>query len=72
MRNFLHHLEYEESGLSAEDIKKIISEKKVFYNHFADKREDKLNASIKLEKEKIDLLPEYIKENIDRFKDWID
>ena len=72
MKNFLHHLEYEKSGLSVKDIKKIISEKKVFYNHFADKREDKLNASIKLEKERIDLLPEYINKNIDKFKDWID
>ena len=72
MKNFLHHLEYEESGLSVKDIKKIISEKKVFYNHFADKRENKLNASIKLEKEKIDQLPEYIKKNIGKFKDWID
>ena len=30
MKNYLHHLEYEESGLQVEDIKKIISEKKLF------------------------------------------
>ena len=30
MKNFLHHLEYEESGLGVEDVKKIISEKKSF------------------------------------------
>ena len=34
MKNFLHHLEYEESGLGVEDVKKIISEKKIFYNHY--------------------------------------
>lgn len=28
MKNFLHHLEYEESGLGVEEVKKIISEKK--------------------------------------------
>ena len=39
MKNFLHHLEYEESGLKIEDVKKIIKEKKVFYDHSADKRE---------------------------------
>ena len=30
MKNFLHHLEYEESGLKIEDVKKIIEEKKFF------------------------------------------
>ena len=32
-------LEYEESGLGVDDVKKIILEKKVFYNHKADKRD---------------------------------
>ena len=26
MKNFLHHLEYEESGLRIEDVKKIVEE----------------------------------------------
>ena len=30
MKNFLHHLEYEFSGLNVEDVKRIIAEKKVF------------------------------------------
>ena len=39
MKNFLHHLEYEESGLNIEDVAKIVKEGKVFYNHSADKKE---------------------------------
>ena len=72
MKNFLHHLEYEESGLGVEDVKKIISEKKVFYDHQADKREKKWDAKIDLVKEKSQNLPVYIIENINKFKDWLD
>ena len=38
MKNFLHHLEYEFSGLGVDDVKRIIKQKKVFYDHNADKR----------------------------------
>ena len=72
MKNFLHHLEYEESGLGVEDVKKIISEKKVFYNHHADKREKKWNVKINLVKENAQNLPNYIIENENKFKDWVD
>ena len=72
MKNFLHHLEYEESGLGVEDVKKIILEKKVFYNHKADKREKKWNVKTDLKKE-IDInLPEYITSNKEKFSDWFD
>ena len=64
MRNYLHHLEYEESGLSLENIKKIISEKKVIYDHKVDKRGKKWNSSIKLDKEDDFQLPDYIKKKI--------
>ena len=30
MKNFLHHLEYEKSGLQINDIKKMIKEKELF------------------------------------------
>ena len=72
MKNFLHHLEYEESGLDLEDIKKIISEKKVFYNHSADKRDRKWNVKINLVKESNQYLPNYIIENKEKFNKWFD
>ena len=72
MRNYLHHLEYEESGLSLENIKKIISEKKVIYDHKVDKRGKKWNSSIKLDKEDDFQLPDYIKKNKLLFKNWMD
>ena len=73
MRNFAHHLEYEESGLNASIIEKNIKEKKVFYNHFADMSDaNKLtyNANlINLDKKK---LPKYLYSNLDKYNNWID
>ena len=43
MKNFLHHLEYEESGLGVDDVKNKIKQKKVFYDHNADKKK-KING----------------------------
>ncbi len=72
MKNFLHHLEYEESGLNVEDVKKIISEKKVFYDHQADKKEKKWGAEINLVKENDYNLPKYIIKNKEKFNNWLD
>ena len=72
MRNFLHHLEYEESGISVEDLKKNIQEKKVIYDHFTDKRKNKVISSGKLKKLDINDLPEYISKNTSKFQEWID
>ena len=72
MKNFLHHLEYEESGLGVEDVKKIISEKKVFYDHQADKKEKKWGAEINLVKENDYNLPKYIIDNKEKFNNWLD
>ena len=72
MKNFLHHLEYEESGISVKDLKRIISERRVFYDHKADKKSQKWSASIKLKKELDAFLPDYINLNKDKFKNWLE
>ena len=72
MRNFLHHLEYEESGISVDDLKKNILEKNVFYNHFADQKSNRMGYKKKLEKIDFNELPEYISRNTNKFQEWID
>ncbi len=72
MKTFLHHLEYEKSGMTEKDIEKNILEKNVFYNHFADKKTNKMGYQKKLEKINFDELPEYISNNTGKFKEWID
>ena len=71
-KNYLHHLEYEESGLKVDDVRKIISEKKIIYDHSADKRKNKWKSKINLIKEEDRYLPDYIVNNKAKFKSWID
>jgi len=73
MRNFLHHLEYEESGYDLDKLKSLINNRKVMYDHKADKKNlNKWVESITLEKVGIDLLPKYISVNKKKFEIWID
>ena len=73
MKNFLHHLEYEKSGLTSEDLKKMINDKKVMYDHLADKTNvNKWKSSTSLKKVNVSILPKYISDNLSKFKEWID
>ena len=72
MRNFLHHHEYEESGMNVDDIAKNIKEKKVFYNHFSDKSSNKLGYERKLEKIGLNQFPDYLLNNQNKYKKWFD
>ncbi len=73
MRNFAHHLEYEKSGIDVNQLKKNILEKKIFYNHFADKSDvNKLKYSVKLEKLDLKELPTYLINRQDKYKEWLE
>ena len=70
--NFAHHYEFEQSGLKINDIKKLIMEKRVMYDHNVDQRGYKWSGKSILNKVNFNLLPIYIKENDVKFKDWLD
>ena len=73
LKNFGHHDEFDESGIDVEFIKSKIKNKEVFYDHFADKTSsEKWKASYKLRKIDNALLPKYLKNNTEKFKDWFD
>ena len=73
MKNFGHHDEFDISGITLEDIKKKMKEKKVFYNHFADKENrNKWNYEHELKKVDFEILPNYLKINKEKYKDWLD
>ena len=72
MLNFLHHIDYKQSGLNLEDLKKLIKEKKVMYNHAMDKKENKWGEGEKLETLNVEEMPEYILKNIEKYKSWLD
>ena len=72
MLNFAHHYEFEDSGLKLKDLEKLMKEKKVMYAHNVDKRENKWSGGANLEKIENFQLPDYIKENLNKFHKWLD
>ena len=70
--NFAHHYEFEESGLDLKDIKKLIKEKRVMYDHNVDQKGYKWSGKSILKKVDVKILPEYISQNIDRYEEWLD
>ena len=73
MENFGHHDEFDISGITLEDIEKKMREKKVFYNHFADKEsQDKWEYEYELKKASLDILPNYLQVNKEKYKNWLD
>lgn len=73
MRNFLHHLEYEKSGININDLKNLIDQKKIMYNHKADKTDqNKWKNAKSLNKIGLIDLPNYVRMNSSKFKDWLD
>ena len=69
---YLHHLEFEESGLNIEDMKKIIKERKIIYDHDVGQSEKKFTAQKSLKKVDNSFLPDYISKNLKKYCDWMD
>ncbi len=70
--NFAHHYEFEESGLKIEDLKKLISEKRVMYDHNVDQRSYKWSGKSILKRVDNEKLPSHISFNLEKYKDWLD
>ena len=72
LSNFLHHLEYEHSGLKESDLETIIKEKRIYYDHEVDKSVKKWKSAVKLKKVDVKELPDYIKNNQHKLAKWFD
>jgi len=72
LRSYLHHREFDEQPLSVEEIDKIIKNKQAIYDLKVDKKVNKIGNGSKLEKFEINKLPDYIQNNKDNFKEWLD
>ena len=72
LKSYLHHAEYEMNPINKEKISKLIEEKKAIYNLKVDSRLNKFDDSNKLKKLDLSLLPQYVKDNISMFSDWIE
>jgi len=71
MKSFLHHFEYENSGLNPEMIEKLIKDKKALYNYNTDQRDNKWSNNPELEKINLEFLPDYLNENLDKYQNWL-
>jgi len=72
LKSYLHHAEYEMNSIDKEKISKLIEEKKAIYNLKVDSRLNKFDEGNKLKKLDMSLLPQYVKDNISMFNDWIE
>ena len=72
LMSFVHYRDFEDSGLKLEDLKKLINEKRVMYNHTIDKKDFKWKEGEKLETLQLKEMPKYISDNYDKYKLWLD
>ena len=72
LSNFMHHLEFEESGLTLKDMEDMVDKKKILYDHTVAQEENKYAGNLSLKKVSNKILPEYIQENLIKYRDWID
>ena len=72
LKSYLHHREFDENPMSKNDINKIIKNKQAIYDLTVDKRQNKIGTGSKLVKLGFEELPEYIKNNRENYKNWLD
>ena len=70
--NYTHHYEFEQSGLDVQNLKRKIDEKKILYNHNVDQRKYKWGSDKILSKIQFSKMPDYLRENIEKYKQWLD
>ena len=72
LKSYLHHCDYDRNPLGVEKIKKIVDEKKPIYDLKVDQRKNKFEAENQLIRIKTDLMPSYLVDNLEKYKEWID
>jgi beta-1,4-mannosyl-glycoprotein beta-1,4-N-acetylglucosaminyltransferase len=66
-----NHSEYETLGLSMDRVKYNIENRSIDYDHKAKKDSPQKFTETKLQEVELELLPHYIQNNIEKYKDWI-
>ena len=74
LKSYLHHRDYEVEELGTKKINELIKNNQTIYDMFGDKTSKKYgdDKRKKLEKYEFSNLPEFIKLNKDKLKEWID
>jgi len=70
--NYTHHDEFEKSNLNTEDLRKKIKEKKAIYDHSVDQSGYKWGAETTLSKVELSKMPDYLRENYNKYIKWLE
>jgi len=70
--NYLHHQDFEDSGLKLDNVKEMIKNKKVLYDHSVDQRDYKWKGKTILKKISLSEMPDYLSENNKKYTKWIE
>ena len=71
-QNFLHHQDFEASGLKLEDIKQMVRNNKILYDLGIDQRDYKWNCTKTLNKVDISEMPKYLSNNYEKYSNWLE
>lgn len=66
-----NHSEYEAQGYTTNRIRENIKNKVIDYNHKAKKDSKERFNQTKLDVAQLDILPKYLKNNLEKYKDWL-
>ena len=72
LTSYLHHREYDLKPIGEDGIQKMINNKKPVYNLKVDSKKNKFNGGEELKITSTDELPNYIKNNLDKYKNWLE
>ncbi len=74
LKSYLHHRDYEAEELGYEKINQLIKKNETIYDMFGDKKSKKYGDDTrkKLEKYEFKKLPDFIKNNKNKLKEWMD
>ena len=71
LKSYAHHAEFPADNLKKVFFKKLISERKMMYDHGADMSADKYSKKVDLDVFDFESLPNYIKNNKEKFIEWL-
>ena len=72
LKSYAHHREYDLDALGLEKIKKKIENKESIYDLQTDMKKSKFKSGQKLIVTEMKELPNYIKKNLNKYKQWLE
>ena len=71
LRSYMHHPEYDQSNIGPKEIGKMIKERRPVYDLMANSSEVKDRSNTKLKVIDVNELPLFIRQNQDKYNEWI-